>query len=185
MYAIIEHGSHHYRISAGDRILVDRIKADVGATVTLERVLLVADGDGTVTTGGDGLSEARVTATVVAHRRGRKLRVLTYKPKKRHRRTLGYRSQLTELRVDEVAGGGSARPQRRPAAKAAATPAPAVEAPSAETGTAVAAEPAARATPRRAAARKASDAEAPAEEKPSPRPTTRRKPSAGTKSSGT
>ncbi len=107
MYAVIQHGSHQYRVSAGDRLLVDRLKADVGSTVRLEDVLLLGGGDSPKQ---DGLETAKavVTATVVAHRRGRKLRVMTFKPKKRHRRTLGYRSQLTELLIDSVSADGSA-----------------------------------------------------------------------------
>ena len=104
MYAILQHGGHQYRVASGDRILVDRIPVEVGSTVTLESVLLIGDGAETDVAKGSPV-EASVTATVIAHRRGRKIRVFTYKPKKRHRRTLGYRSQLTELRIDEVARG--------------------------------------------------------------------------------
>jgi large subunit ribosomal protein L21 len=114
-YAILKHGGHQYRVSAGDHLLVDRLAADIGAKVTLEPVLFVANGE-TAGVGTDAVADARVIATVVAHRRGRKLRVFTYKPKKRHRRTLGYRSQLTELRIDEIAQGG-AKPGRAAAAK--------------------------------------------------------------------
>ena len=115
MYAILEHGGHQYRVTTGDRLLVDRIPAEIGATVTLEPVLMVVDG-GTADVGA-GLAGASVTATVIAHRRGRKLRVFTYKPKKRRRRTLGYRSQLTELRVEEVRTSGTSAKPARPAAK--------------------------------------------------------------------
>jgi large subunit ribosomal protein L21 len=119
MYAILQHGGHQYRVASGDRILVDRIPVEVGSTVTLESVLLIGDGAETDVAKGSPV-EASVTATVIAHRRGRKIRVFTYKPKKRHRRTLGYRSQLTELRIDEV-GRGKAKPKAS-APKAAAAP---------------------------------------------------------------
>jgi large subunit ribosomal protein L21 len=130
MYAIVKHGGHQYRVSPGDRLLIDRITAEIGSTVTLESVLLLADGDRADV--GNAAVDATVTATVIAHRRGRKLRVFTFKPKKRHRRTLGYRSQLTELRVEEL-GRAGAKTQRaaatkpaKPASKpAAAKPAPA------------------------------------------------------------
>ncbi len=114
MYAVIQHGSHQYRVTTGDRLLVDRLKAEVGATVKLEDVLLLG-GDDAATSDGGELAKAVVTATVVAHRRGRKLRVMTYKPKKRHRRTLGYRSQLTELLIEDVQSDGS-RPSKARAA---------------------------------------------------------------------
>jgi large subunit ribosomal protein L21 len=116
MYAILQHGGHQYRVASGDRILVDRIPVEVGSTVTLESVLLIGDGSETDVAKGSPV-EASVTATVIAHRRGRKIRVFTYKPKKRHRRTMGHRSQLTELRIDEVAKGKASAEKPKSAAK--------------------------------------------------------------------
>ena len=121
MYAILQHGGHQYRVASGDRILVDRIPVEVGSTVTLESVLLIGDGAETDVAKGSPV-EASVTATVIAHRRGRKIRVFTYKPKKRHRRTLGYRSQLTELLIDEVGRGKPAAKPKASAPKRATAP---------------------------------------------------------------
>jgi len=121
MYAILQHGGHQYRVASGDRILVDRIPVEVGSTVTLESVLLIGDGAETDVAKGSPV-EASVTATVIVHRRGRKIRVFTYKPKKRHRRTLGFRSQLTELRIDDVARGKDGDKSKAKAPKRAATP---------------------------------------------------------------
>jgi large subunit ribosomal protein L21 len=121
MYAILQHGGHQYRVASGDRILVDRIPVEVGSTVTLESVLLLGDGAETDVAKGSPV-EASVTATVIAHRRGRKIRVFTYKPKKRHRRTLGYRSQLTELLIDEVGRGKAQAKPKAAAPKRAAAP---------------------------------------------------------------
>src|ERR1022692_1297679 len=121
MYAILQHGGHQYRVASGDRILVDRIPVEVGSTVTLESVLLLGDGAETDVAKGSPV-EASVTATVIAHRRGRKIRVFTYKPKKRHRRTLGYRSQLTELLIEEVGRGKAATKPKASAPKRAAAP---------------------------------------------------------------
>ena len=121
MYAILQHGGHQYRVASGDRILVDRIPVEVGSTVTLESVLLLGDGAETDVAKGSPV-DASVTATVIAHRRGRKIRVFTYKPKKRHRRTLGYRSQLTELLIDEVGRGKATAKPKASAPKRAAAP---------------------------------------------------------------
>jgi large subunit ribosomal protein L21 len=121
MYAILQHGGHQYRVASGDRILVDRIPVEVGSTVTLESVLLLGDGAETDVAKGSPV-EASVTATVIAHRRGRKIRVFTYKPKKRHRRTLGYRSQLTELLIDEIGRGKATAKPKAAAPKRAAAP---------------------------------------------------------------
>jgi large subunit ribosomal protein L21 len=121
MYAILQHGGHQYRVASGDRILVDRIPVEVGSVVTLESVLLIGDGAETDVAKGSPV-EASVTATVIAHRRGRKIRVFSYKPKKRHRRTLGYRSQLTELLIDEVGRGKAEAKPKVAAPKRAAAP---------------------------------------------------------------
>jgi large subunit ribosomal protein L21 len=121
MYAILQHGGHQYRVASGDRILVDRIPVEVGSVVTLESVLLIGDGAETDVAKGSPV-EASVTATVIAHRRGRKIRVFSYKPKKRHRRTLGYRSQLTELLIDEIGRGKAATKPKAAAPKRAAAP---------------------------------------------------------------
>ncbi len=114
MYAILQHGGHQYRVASGDRIVVDRLPAEVGDVIGLTPVLLVADGD-RIETRGEGLEGVRVAATVLAHVRGRKLRVFTYKPKKRHRRTLGFRAELTELRVERVLSAGEDLPEPGPA----------------------------------------------------------------------
>jgi len=179
MYAILQHGGHQYRVASGDRILVDRIPVEVGSTVTLESVLLLGDDQETDVATGSPV-EASVTATVVAHRRGRKIRVFTYKPKKRRRRTLGYRSQLTELLIDEVTRGkGEAKPKSatkpRHAAPAhapkavAEAAAPAAEEPAAAELAVEEAPAAAAETPAAEAAQEPAAAEKPAPKRRAPR----------------
>ena len=126
MYAILSHGGRQYRVSAGDRLVVDRLDAEVGSVVALEPVLLTG-GDGT-TALGDDVDGIRVAVTVIAHRRGEKLRIFKYKAKKRSRKVAGYRSDLTELRVDSILAKGAEPPApgaagaRRPARAPAAVP---------------------------------------------------------------
>ena len=156
MYAILQHGGHQYRVASGDRILVDRIPVEVGSIVTLESVLLIGDGAETDVAKGSPV-EASVTATVIAHRRGRKIRVFTYKPKKRHRRTLGYRSQLTELLIEEIGRGKAEAKPKAAAPKRAAAPKVAKADP-------IAAEAAELETEARAIAAEATEVEAAIEE---------------------
>jgi large subunit ribosomal protein L21 len=124
MYAIVQQGGHQYRLAPGDRLLVDRMAAEVGSMITLEPVLLLGDTDGSGS-GLDAARGARVAAVVVGHRLGRKLRVFKYKPKKRYRRTHGHRSRYTELKVEAVLTAGQPLPTPAPAVEAA--PAPAAE----------------------------------------------------------
>ena len=120
MYAILSHGGRQYRVSAGDRLVVDRLDAEVGSVVALEPVLLTG-GDGTTALGKD-LDGLRVAVTVVAHRRGEKLRIFKYKAKKRSRKMAGYRSDLTELRVESILAKGAALPSAATAASLARAP---------------------------------------------------------------
>ena len=110
MYAILQQGGHQYRVAPGDRLLVDRVGAEVGSVISLASVLLM-ENEGATTVGTPLIEGARVTARVVAHPLGAKLRVFTYKPKKRHRRTFGHRSKLTELRIEALLGAGDALPE--------------------------------------------------------------------------
>jgi large subunit ribosomal protein L21 len=110
VYAVVRHGGHQYRVPPGDRLLVDRLPAEVGAVVGLEPVILLADADG-VAVDTASLEGIRIAATVAGHRRGKKIRVFTFKPKKRHRRTLGFRADLTELVVDRFLARGEPLPE--------------------------------------------------------------------------
>ncbi|MGO8687117.1 MAG: 50S ribosomal protein L21 [Candidatus Dormibacteria bacterium] len=132
MYAVVRHGGHQYRVSPGDRLVVDRLHSEIGAVVGLAPVLLLSDADG-VAVDAASLEGVRVAATVAAHRRGPKIRVFTFKPKKRHRRTLGFRAELTELVVDRFVASGEPLPEaveleRPPVAELPAVPRAAEEA---------------------------------------------------------
>ncbi len=128
MYAILSHGGHQYRVAPGDRLLVDRLSSDVGSMVELQPVLFLAESKKEGDPGTTDAKGARVAAVVVSHRRGPKLRVFKYKAKKRYRRTMGHRSDLTELRVEAILSAG----QPMPKAAAADKPAKTEKAPAAE-----------------------------------------------------
>ncbi len=101
MYAIVATSGRQFRVTKGDRIVVDRVPARVGETVRLESVLVLGR-DSTLLVGRPFVPGAAVEATVVAHRAGDKLIVFKYRPKKRFRRKEGYRRQLSELRVAAI-----------------------------------------------------------------------------------
>ncbi len=102
-YAIVKTGGKQYRIEQGQSLLVERLRADEGADVALEP-LLVRDGDDLVD--GDDLAKATVSARVVAHERGPKIHVLKFKPKRGYKRRTGHRQELTRLEVTEIKVGG-------------------------------------------------------------------------------
>ena len=111
-------GGKQYRVAPGDRILVDRVAAEPGAELRLDRVLMIADGDA-VKVGAEVAGQV-VTARVVRHQRGPKIDVLRYKSKKRVRVHRGARAELTTLEIVSF-GGPPARRSR--SKKSAETPA--------------------------------------------------------------
>lgn len=100
-YAIVETGGKQYRVKVGDRIRVERIHADAGSDISLDRVLLLG-GAGATTIGAPLVDGAAVAAHVDDHLRGEKMYVFKYKPKKRYRRKIGHRQELTELTITGI-----------------------------------------------------------------------------------
>jgi large subunit ribosomal protein L21 len=100
MYAVIRAGGKQYKVASGDVIDVDRIAADEGAEVAFEPVLLV-DGS-TLRARGSDLSGASVKGRVVAHKRGKKIKVFNYHRKTGWKRTRGHRSELTRVEITEI-----------------------------------------------------------------------------------
>ena len=103
MYAIIKTGGKQYRVKAGEQVRVEALTAEVGATVSLEEVLLVGTGDG-VKVGAPLVSGAKVKATVVAHGRGDKVRIFKLRRRKHYQKTQGHRQSYTDLRIDDIQG---------------------------------------------------------------------------------
>jgi large subunit ribosomal protein L21 len=101
MFAIVATSGKQFRVSEGDRILVDRVPAEVGQTVHLDSVLMVG-GDAKPMVGTPFVSGAAVEATVVAHRSGDKIIVFKFEARKRKRRKTGHRQQLSELRIGAI-----------------------------------------------------------------------------------
>lgn len=105
MYAVIESGNKQYRVELGTEIQVDRLDVQPGDAITLDRVLLVADGDDTAI-GQPVVDGARVSAEVLGQDRGEKVVVFKYKPKARRRVKKGFRAELTTLRISDISFAG-------------------------------------------------------------------------------
>jgi large subunit ribosomal protein L21 len=106
IYAIVETGGKQYRVTEGQTVTVDRLQADEGGAVELDRVLLIADGDN-VTVGNPVIEGARVTATTRENGRADKIIVFKYKPKVRYRRKNGHRQHYTRLSIDRILPPGA------------------------------------------------------------------------------
>lgn len=103
-------GGKQYRVAPGDRILVDRLSGDPGAELTLDRVLMLADGD-EVQIGQPAVEGVTVLARVIGPAKGPKIDVLRYKSKKRVRVHRGARAGLTAIEILQVGG----KPERKQA----------------------------------------------------------------------
>jgi large subunit ribosomal protein L21 len=144
-YAIIAVGGKQYRVQEGERLLVDRLPTDEGKTFN-PRVLLV---------GGNGSTDleptSTVTARVVGHVLGEKIRIGKYKKRTGYRLHNGYRSRLTQIEIETIGAGGrkTAAKKETPKAEAPKAETPEAEAPKAEAPTKV--EAAAAEAPARSA----------------------------------
>jgi large subunit ribosomal protein L21 len=120
MFAIVATSGKQFKVSEGDRILVDRVPANVGQTVRLDSVLLLG-GDDKPLVGTPFVDGAAVEATVVSHRAGDKVIVFKFEARKRHRRKTGHRQLLSELRIGAIRAPGEQKARETAAAQPAAT----------------------------------------------------------------
>jgi len=120
MYAIVKTGGKQYRVERGQRLLVERLPVAEGADVALEPILYRSE---EAVFDRDGLARVKVTARVLAHERGEKLRVFKFKPKRGYKRRTGHRQELTRIEVTEISAGAAAKPAAK-AARAKAQKAP-------------------------------------------------------------
>jgi len=104
IYAIVETGGKQYKVAAGQTVDVELLSQDVGSSVELNNVLMVADGD-KVVTGQPMVKGAKVKATVVEQGKGKKVIVFKYKPKTRYSKKTGHRQQYTRLSIDKIIPG--------------------------------------------------------------------------------
>lgn len=101
MYAVIETGGKQYRVSENDVLRVEKLEAQVGDEVTLDKVLLTST-DGGVTVGAPYVAGATVTAKVTRQDKGKKIEGFTFKAKKNERKRYGHRQFFTELKVQSI-----------------------------------------------------------------------------------
>ena len=101
MYAVIKTGGKQYKVTEGDVLRVEKLNAEVNATVELTEVLLVA-GDNTVKVGSPLVEGAKVVVEVLSHGKGAKVINFKYKPKKASHRKKGHRQLFTEVKVTSI-----------------------------------------------------------------------------------
>ena len=101
MYAVFQTGGKQYRATTGDTITVEKIEAEKGATVELDQVLMVGEGED-VRIGTPFIDGGKVTALVVDHGRADKVRIIKFKRRKHHLTRAGHRQYFTKLEITGI-----------------------------------------------------------------------------------
>ncbi len=101
MHAIIETGGKQYRVAPGDVIRVPKLTGDVGSEIEFSKVLALF-GDGGEVLAGAEAADHRISGTITANGRGKKVLVFKFKRKKQYKRTIGHRQDYTEVRVGDI-----------------------------------------------------------------------------------
>src|SRR5262245_59882149 len=103
MYAVIKTGGKQYKVADGERLKVETLTAEVGATVTFDQVLMIANG-ACNKIGAPTVAGGKVTAAVVSHGRGDKIRIIKHRRRKNSHKEQGHRQNYTEVKIKEILG---------------------------------------------------------------------------------
>ena len=122
MYAVIETGGKQYRVQEGDVITVEKLNAEVGETVTFDKVLVLGEGKDVKV--GTPYVDAAVTGSVVENGKGQKVIIFKYKAKKDYRKKQGHRQPYTMVKIESLGGAAPKKAVKKeePKAEAAAEP---------------------------------------------------------------
>ena len=101
MYAVFKTGGKQYRATTGDVLKVEKIEAEKGATLELDQVLMVGEGED-VKIGAPYLDGGKVTATVLDHGRRKKIKIIKFKRRKHHRKQMGHRQYFTQIEITGI-----------------------------------------------------------------------------------
>lgn len=100
MYAVLETGGKQYRVTAGDKLEIERLDTEAGKPFTFDRVLMI--GGDKVIVGSPTVSGASVVADVMAHKRGEKKLTFKMKRRKGYHKTIGHRQELTVVKITAI-----------------------------------------------------------------------------------
>lgn len=101
MYAVIKTGGKQYQVAVGEKLKIEQIPADIGSTITLSEVLMVADGENVVI-GTPVIAGATVTASVVSEGRHKKVTIFKMRRRKHYQKHQGHRQNYTEIQIDAI-----------------------------------------------------------------------------------
>ncbi len=103
MQAVIKTGGKQYRVSEGDKIRIESLKAEAGDIVEFDQILMLADGENSKV-GSPVVDGSKVSGKVITHGRGRKVRIIKFKRRKHHMKHQGHRQGYTEIEITGISG---------------------------------------------------------------------------------
>jgi large subunit ribosomal protein L21 len=101
MYAIVDIAGQQFKVAKDQKFYVNRLQGDAGSTVEFSEVLLL-DNEGTVTIGTPLVEGAKVSATILAHLRGDKIKIFKKKRRKGYQKESGHRQNLTQVKIEAI-----------------------------------------------------------------------------------
>lgn len=101
MYAVIVTGGKQYKVAEGEYLKVEKLEVPTGETITLDQVLLIADGE-KVNIGAPVIDGAKVTAEVISQGRHDKVRIIKFRRRKHHMKRQGHRQWYTEIKITGI-----------------------------------------------------------------------------------
>lgn len=101
MYAVIKTGGKQYKVATGEKLKIETLGAEVGENIALDQVLMVVDG-ANVSIGTPILAGASVAAIVLAHGRGKKVKIFKLRRRKHYKRQQGHRQNFTEVVIGDI-----------------------------------------------------------------------------------
>ncbi|PKF51143.1 50S ribosomal protein L21 [Enterovibrio nigricans] len=101
MYAVFQSGGKQHRVSEGQTIRLEKLDSETGSTVEFDSVLLVANGE-EITVGAPFVAGGKVTAEVVTHGRGDKVKIVKFRRRKHSRKQMGHRQWFTEVKITGI-----------------------------------------------------------------------------------
>ena len=101
MYAVIESGGKQHRVEEGEVLRLEKIEAATGESIDFDKILLVGEGE-SVKVGAPYVDSGKVTAEVISHGRGDKVRIIKFHRRKHHRKQMGHRQWFTEVKITGI-----------------------------------------------------------------------------------
>lgn len=104
MYAVIKSGGKQHRVEPGEVLVLEKLNAEAGETVSFDEVLLIGEGED-LKIGAPYVAGGKVTAEVVSNGRADKVTIVKFRRRKHYRRQAGHRQSYTKVKITEIAGG--------------------------------------------------------------------------------